>query len=250
MSGYDSILTYQQECYKNYSSSIELPENYTYPDGNLIRPLPPVQTAVGGLMIVGAYPSARFESRPSRIQPNQYRLIPIADNLQPFGYAQYFDGLRVRTLESADGLRHYLLSKLSIPHKQCWITNIVKIFLYKDAHVDSCSDVCPEFKVIALRSKFKDLARKSLNWLREECKLCRPKLVVTLGEEVAQVISGQLSASADTLLSNNVTYPSSLDGYPVLFLPHPDACRRFEKWRMRMTESVEAVKSLLDSKTI
>jgi len=248
LSANDSVLTYQQKCYREYLRSIELPEYYTYPSGNPIRPLPPIQTAVGGLMIVGAYPSARFESRPSRIHPKRNRLIPIADNLQPFGRERYFDGLRVRILESAEGLQKYLLSKLKIAPQQCWITDIVKVFLYKEEHVESCADVCPEFQAPELRSQFKNLAERSLTWLQNECRLCRPKLILTLGEEVAQVVSNELNAPADALLVRNITTASNLDGYPTLFLPHPDACRRFEKWRLRMEYGVEMIKSFLDDK--
>jgi uracil-DNA glycosylase len=172
-------------------------------------------------------------------------LIPVADNLQPFGYEQYFDGLRVRTLESADGLQKYLLTSLLISFEQCWITDIVKVFLYKLQHQDSCGDVCPEFSVPVLRSRFRDLAQKSLPWLQEECHICRPRLIVTLGQEVAQVVSGKMNASADELLSGDITHPAPLDGYPTLFLPHPDACRRSEKWRVNMAERVKMVRSKL-----
>jgi hypothetical protein len=237
-----AILTYQQKCYREYARSIALPEPYTYPDGNPIRPLPPIQTAVDGLMIVGAYPSARFESRPSRSKPGRYRLIPVADNLQPFGYEQYFDGIRVRTLESADGLQKYLFANLPIFFEQCWMTDIVKVFLYKPTHQDSCGDVCPAFRVPVLRSRFRVLAQDSLPWLQEECRMCKPKLIVTLGQEVAQVVSGKMNASADELLSGDIVHPAAVDGYPTLFLPHPDACRRSEKWRVKMTESVKMVK--------
>ncbi len=197
-------------------------------------------------MIIGAYPSARFESHPSRMTPNRYRLVPIADNLQPFGYEKYFDGLRVRTLESADGLREYLLSKLALDLHQCWVTDIVKVFLYKPEHVDSCKDVYPEFQAPELRSQFKELAKNGLTWLQEECRLCKPKLIITLGEEVAQVISGDNNASADELLLKNITHPPSLDGYPTIFLPHPDACRRFEKWRTKMADGIGMIKSFLE----
>lgn len=243
--GDNAILAYQQKCYREYAHSIGLPEPYTYPDGNPIRPLPPVQTAVGGLLIVGAYPSARFESRPSRSEPRRYRLVPVADNLQPFGYEQYFDGVRVRTLESADGLQKYLLTGLSLTPDQCWITDTVKVFLYKPEHVESCGAVHPKFRVPELRTGFRGLAQKSLPWLQEECRLCNPKLVVTLGEEVAQVVSGELSASADKLLSREVTRSTALGSYPTIFLPHPDACRRSEKWRTRMAEKIETIRTAL-----
>ena len=239
------ILDYQQKCFREYAQSIGLPEVYTYPDGNPICPLPPIQTSVGGLMIVGAYPSARFESRQSQDQTGRYRLVPVADNLQPFGYEKYFDGVRVRTLESADGLRKYLLLDLEMSIDQCWVTDLVKVFLYKSAHVDSCKAVHPEFPVPELRSRFLKLGQMSLRWLREECDLCQPKLVVTLGQEVAQVVSGELRASADELLSREVSYPAMLGGYPTLYLPHPDACRRFEKWRKRMAERVRLVRDEL-----
>jgi hypothetical protein len=87
-----SILDYQQKCFTEYARSIGLPEPYTYPQGNPIRPLPPLQTKTGGLMIVGAYPSARFESRASPSDPRRRRLIPVADNLHPFAKEEYFDG--------------------------------------------------------------------------------------------------------------------------------------------------------------
>ena len=218
------ILDYQQRCFHEYSRSIQLPDPYTFPDGNPIRPLPPIQTAQGGIMIIGAYPSARFECRPSRKTLGHYRLIPIANNLQPFGFEQYFDGVRIRTLESADGLQKYLLNDLSRSLDQCWITDLVKVFLYKPEHADSIGDVHPDFKVPVNRNQFKGLAVKSLQWLQDEVQLCNPKLIVTLGEEVAQVISHEKSASADDLLAREISRSTALAEHPVLFLPHPDAC--------------------------
>lgn len=99
-----------------------------------------MQTATGGLMIVGAYPSARFESRPSVSRPGRQRLVPIADNLHPFAKEEYFDGVRVRRLESGKGIRTHLLEPLGLVADDCWITDLVKVFLYKPDHVDSCGD--------------------------------------------------------------------------------------------------------------
>lgn len=242
------ILAYQQKCYREYSESIELPGPYTFPDGNPIRPLPPIQTVMGGLMIVGAYPSARFESRPSRRKPGQYRLVPVANNLQPFGYEQYFDGVRVRTLESADGLNKYLLNSLSLSIDKCWVTDLVKVFLYKPEHAESIADVHPEFQVPVNRNQFKELAEKSLRWLQDEVQLCKPNLIVTLGEEVAQVISGEKGAIADDLLSRDVSWSTKLGDCPVFFLPHPDACRRFEKWRIKMAERAVMIQKIIKSR--
>jgi len=239
------VLKYQQKCFREYMRSVGFPEPYTFPDGNHITPLPPVQTATGGMMIVGAYPSARFERRPSRSQPGRYRLVPIANNLQPFGYEQYFDGMQVRTLTSADGLVAYVLNKLELSLEQCWITDIVKAFLFKPEHVDSCTDVHPAFIVAANRQLFTEYAEKSMNWLNEEVHLCSPRLIVTLGEEVAQVVSGKKSASAVDLLSGEISQSDRLGNYPVLHLRHPDACRRFAKWETRMPDFIKVINTYL-----
>jgi len=239
-----AILSYQQRCFREYAASVNLPASYTYPDGNPIRPLPPLQTATGGIMIVGAYPSARFESRPSCDGSGRRRLIPVADNLHPFAKEEYFDGTRVRRLESGEGIRTYLLNEIDTKAEDCWITDLVKVFLYKPDHVDSCGAVMPSFAVQELRSKFMELGRKSLRWIEEECAICKPKLVITLGEEVAQVVSGEQNANADDLLNRPISEPKSVGGYPTLFVPHPDACRRSEKWRTNMKARTALIQEL------
>jgi hypothetical protein len=249
MSSEKSIRSYQQQCHKNYISAIGLSDNYTYLDGNPIRPVPPVQTAPNGLMIIGAYPSARFERRRSLTHPKRFRTIPIADNLQPFGYEQYFDGLAVRTLTSADGLYKYLFSNLrNATFTTSWITDLVKVFLFKEEHIEACRDVNPNFKGVKTRNRFEEFASKSVSWVRNECQFCSPKLIIALGEEVARVLFHDNAASADLLLSQNIRHPESLDGYATIFLPHPDACRRSEKWRRLLKSAIPIINGQLNSK--
>ncbi len=245
MADNDKILKYQQDCYANYLQSIGIKEQYTFLDGNPIRPLPPIQTSTKSLMIVGAYPSARFECRHSPRDPKKYRLVPVANNLQPFGPERYFDGLKVRNLESAEGLNNFLLKPLQISAEQCWITDLVKVFLFKPEHIDSCSDILPSFDREANRANFPVYAEKSLPWLEREVRLCEPKLIVTLGLEVAQAVSGIWSSSADELLCRSIGHPDALNGAPTLYLPHPDACRRFRKWQEIMGHGVHIAKSWL-----
>ena len=121
----------------------------------------------------------------------------------------------------------------------------MKVFLYKTDHVKSCGAVHPDFNVPQLRGQFKKFGKLSLPWLKDECDLCQPKLVVTFGQEVAQVISDELNASADNLLSRAISYPEVLGGYPTLYVPHPDACRRSDKWRNQMKERVAVVREFL-----
>jgi|GEM_PF-5284650 len=49
------VRRYQQRCFQNYAKYVGRPQSYKYPDGNLIRPVPPVQAIQGSVMIVGAY---------------------------------------------------------------------------------------------------------------------------------------------------------------------------------------------------
>lgn len=76
------ILQFQKDCFTNYLTDIrqlvpEIPNPYIYPDGNPVRPVIPVKTTQNSIMLIGAFPSARFERR------NKV-LIPVADNLSPF----------------------------------------------------------------------------------------------------------------------------------------------------------------------
>ncbi len=243
MANAEAILKFQQRCAAEYSINIGLPEDYQYPNGNPIRTVPPIQTRRHGLMIVGAYPSARFESRLSSTSSHR-RLIPIADNLQPFGDEVYFDGVRVRRLESGAGLIRYLLGPLGMRADECWITDLVKVFLYKPEHADSCANVVPGFKATILRPHFLELGKKSLKWIKAEYDICEPKLVVTLGEEVARIISGS-TLPADKLLVPTPARPATFRGCVTYHCPHPDACRRSTRWRNRMEEIVPAIRDRL-----
>ena len=241
----NSIREYQQKVFAEYSNLKGIPNPYTYPEGSLIRALPPIQTNSNGLMVIGAYPSARFEYRKAVDGTDKYRLIPIANIMQPFADEEYFDGLKVRKLESTVGLRKYLLDPLSLQPIDCWLTNLVKVFLYKKEHLESCGAVVPNFKVQVLRDYYWCLGKESLKWIQEKIQLCQPKIVVTLGIEVAQVVSGYKNAEADVILNSEVTHPENLNGVPTIYAPHPDSCRRFRKWRDMMKVILILIKNKL-----
>lgn len=242
MNSATAIRKYQQDCFRNYSSSIGLSQPYVYPRGNPIRPLPPIRIFTEGVFIVGAYPSARFESAKGKTS-GKLRLIPIADNLEPFGDETYFDGTRVRVLESGLGLMNFVLRPLNLTRQQAWITDLVKVFLYKPEHVDSCSDVFPGLAVKQTRSAFSTFAQSSLSWLERELDLCKPSVVLTLGEEVANAISGS-SRPADELLIPRPFRFDKLGKCSVFHLPHPDACRRSPKWQERCQSIIDEIKKV------
>ena len=51
----------QKSIVDEYADSVGLSANARYFGGARLRPLPPLDTARGGVMILGGYPSARFE---------------------------------------------------------------------------------------------------------------------------------------------------------------------------------------------
>ena len=241
------ILEYQRKVFREYSKQIKLPPNYTYPDGNPIKPLPPIQTKTNGLMIVGTHPSARFESRKTTDGSNKYRLIPIGDTLRPFGDEEYFDGLKIRRLESGVDLRRYLLDGLGLDFADCWITHLVKVFLYSKEHIKNYKAFDPYFKIQMYGNDFINLGKNSIDWLKEEIRLCNPKIIVILGYEVAKIISGKQQVSAEDILQSDVAHPDNVVGTPTVYAPHPDACRGFKKWRTVMEKRVALVNEWLSA---
>ena len=78
--------------------------------------------------MIGAYPSARFQ------QIDGIRDVPVGDNLGPFESERWFDGVRVRKQRSAIELEKLFLIPMDVDRAQCWITNLVKVFLFKKGH--------------------------------------------------------------------------------------------------------------------
>jgi len=235
---------FRQRCFREYNSSIGLPSPYLYPDGNPIRPVLPVHTATAGLMIVGAYPSARFERRPSSTKSG-YRVVPVADNLHPFAIEEYFDGIAVRRLTSGDELTEQYLRPLGLLATECWVTDLVKVFLYKQEHRDSCADACPGFEAPLTRPMLLSFGKASLRWLAEEVRLARPRLILTLGEHVARAITGDTRSPSEDLLGLSYTTPATIGSFRTLMLPHPEACRRMAKWRNRLLEQLAVARAIL-----
>jgi|GEM_PF-915667 len=205
-----------------YTSSIGLPSDARYHGGSRLRPVVPLDVAVGGVLIVGAYPSARFETVGTE------RDVPVGDNLGPFEPERYFDGDRVRVQASADELQRNYITPLGLERNACWVTDLVKVFLFKAGHREKYARLGSEVPKGYLREHFEELAQKSLTWLAEEVALAKPKLVVTLGAEVAGVVRGVSGeAGRQQLLGKppvHVVYGKSR--VPTVHLVHPGILMR------------------------
>lgn len=87
----NAIGALQRAILDDYAVTVGLAKQARYLGGARLRPVVPLDTAVGGVFIIGAYPSARFEVIRGEND------VPVGDNLGPFEPERYFDGARVRT---------------------------------------------------------------------------------------------------------------------------------------------------------
>lgn len=209
-----AIQAYQQRCFREYKTSIDLSEPYTYLRGNPVNVLVPIETAQDGVMIVGAYPSAKF------FTINGIADTPMMDNDAPFSNESYFDGSRVRIIPSGYELAEHYLQPLGIPRESCWITDLVKVFLFKEGHVERYRKL--SVAAAENRSRFAEYARKSVPWLAEEVRLAQPRAAILLGLEVVSILFGVSEDAAKRLLDGHCR-SLSIGGAElnVIGLPHP-----------------------------
>ncbi len=211
----DDIRKYQVDCFQNYKKDIGISESYTYLYGNPINVLVPVETAVNQFMIVGAYPSAKF------FTINGITDTPVLDNDSPFSNETYFDGSRVRTVPSGKELNEVILKQIGIERRECWITDLVKVFLFKEGHVKRYKKLNAN-NIEENRSKFDEYAQKSIPWLKREIEIANPKLIILLGAEVTKNIFKISRQKAKSYLDGE-RREIEIDGILRNFvcLPHP-----------------------------
>lgn len=168
----------------DYAADLGLDPAAAYISGAPLRPLPPLDVGTDHVMIVGAYPSARFAAI------SGHRDVPFADNMGPFEPERYFDGQRVRTQASANELKDLFFDRLKLDRSACWVTDLVKVFLFKPGHRDKYAALSTPPPIGYERERLEELARASVSWLEREVGASSPRLVVTLGSEVAGILRG------------------------------------------------------------
>ena len=209
------VTKYQKECFKEYKQSIGYPLDYTYLKGTPINVLVPIETALNKVMLVGAYPSAKFYTI------NGVLDTPMADNDSPFSNESYFDGTRVRTIPSGKELNEVILEKIGVNRSDCWITDLVKVFLFKEGHIERYVKH-EKSGMKENRSKFMDYAKNSMNWLEREIEICNPKIIILLGLEVTQVFFSLKDSEAKRYLDGKIR-TKIIDKIErnIICLPHP-----------------------------
>jgi uracil-DNA glycosylase len=241
------IAKLQREILRDYAGSVGLPAKARYYGGARLRPVVPLDTAVAGVFILGAYPSAQFETVGAEND------VPVGDNLGPFEPQRYFDGRRVRTQASADELAEFYLVPLGISRSDCWVTDIVKVFLFKEGHREKYARLGATPPARYERERFEELASRSLPWIERELELARPKLVITLGAEIAGIVRSVASPTRrNALLGPGITSVRfGGSEFPTVHLAHPGIVMRKgdgtkNPWpRLHEQEHIPALKAAL-----
>jgi hypothetical protein len=220
------ITNFQRDCFANYVADIhrkvdDFPSPYLYPDGNPVRPVVPVQTTLNRVMLIGAFPSARFERRLGK-------LIPVGDNLAPFEPERYFDGSEVRIQESTESLHTSYFPQLGLELNDLWITDIVKVYLFPEKHLKNCRYLFPSASFTDTHKMFPQIALASRDWFLKELSVCNPRIVITLGEVAASIV-GQGKGVLDGEIRD---LPEGHD-IKMVHLAHPESRRRNKSWDER-----------------
>jgi uracil-DNA glycosylase len=138
------------------------------------------------------------------------------------------NGIFTWQVESGRELNEAYLIPLGLKRNQCWLTNLVKVFVFKEGHTKKYRHLDCTWPPRPNRDDFEHYAHKSKDWLAEELEAARPRAIITLGTEVAgvlQEVRGQKKRNA--LLGGDVK-PLSIAGkeYPAIHLAHPGITMR------------------------
>lgn len=192
-----------------YLPAIGIPTRPSFQNRNLIHPVLPRSMRTNGVMILGAYPTAVFE----RIENH---VVPVGNVDEPFD----------PKTASGRELDEFYLAPLGLQRGDCWITNLVKVFLFKPEHAGSDQ---PQNRPL-LRSAFEALANTEGNraWLGEEIRAASPQLIITLGREVAGIVRGVIEDRARNELLGGSIHEGVFEGIAVkwVHLPHPGIVMR------------------------
>ncbi len=244
-----TLVRLQQAIVSDYATSLGLGSDPRYWGGARLRPVVPLDTALDGIFILGAYPSARFES------VGRENDVPVGDNLGPFEPERYFDGTRVRTQKSADELQEFYLRALGVERRACWVTDLVKVFLFKEGHREKYGRLGTPVPVGYERERFEELAAMSIPWLERELVVAKPRLMITLGAEVAGVLRGVSGQRGRNALLGPVPTPLRVGSVevPTVHLAHPGIVMRKgdderNPWpRLHQDEHIPALRKTVDA---
>jgi uracil-DNA glycosylase len=248
-----------------YHPQYMVPQQPPFYDGpRPCMPVVPTRLCKGNVLILGMYPTCRF-ANVQTADGERLEEVPVRDINEPFEDSRYFDGYGVRDVRSGTIFRQEYLLPLGLERENLWITNLVKCFLFGKKHWDNYQALGwanPPFEPTADKDYF-DAARLCFaQHLAKEVELCKPKLVLALGEPAGQMIHADqdLNPSDDKLFEHlrgkplraNIEAPGSYKRHPlfagtnVFCFYHPTAVRESPHMRKehRNQDIPEALKFL------
>jgi uracil-DNA glycosylase len=228
---------YADEVRLSYSAAVNLSLDYHFATGEPVLPLPPVEVRRGGIFVIGAYPSAIFKSIKGRI-------VPVGNLKMPFDATGYPGG----TNKSAKELDDNYLQPLGLTRRDCWITNLVKVFLFKREHTAQFVALGSTGPVAPTREKFEYFAAASLPWIERELRIAEPRLIITLGAEAAGVVEGVRGAGRRPELLDYKVHSVRLAGreYAVVHMVHPgQMMRKHPKWARVHQDGIKALRPVI-----
>jgi hypothetical protein len=181
-----TIQQYLKKCSKEYIDSIKFPQDTSFLYGNPVKTVVPIEAAIGKIMVIGPQPAAQVHF------VDNIPDVPLYNATAPFSIEPYYDGSRVRSSFTGQELSEVILETLEIKREDCWLTSLVKVFLFDDDHVKKYHRLGKEIK--ENRSRYMEYANKSLPWIRHEIEIANPSAILLLGE---QVISSLLLVSLE-----------------------------------------------------
>lgn len=170
------IQAYQKKCYRQYKESIGYPQERSFLLGNPVDVVVPLETATQGVMVVGFHPAAKT------YEVDDQRDVPLYSTSHPYASEAYFDGREASTAGRGEYL-DIVLQKMGIARNNCWITTLIKIYLFSSKDVAKYNKL-GNFKVAPDEFNFKEWGEKSLPWLEAEVSLANPKLILLSGLEI------------------------------------------------------------------
>ena len=191
-----TIQQYQKKCSREYLKSIKFPKENSYLYGNPVQTVIPIETAIGKIMIIGPQPAAKMYF------VNDIPDVPLYDATAPFSIEPYYDGNRVRSSYTGQELSEVILETLEIPRERCWLTSLLKVFLFDDDHVKKYHRLGKEIK--ENRSQYHEYALKSMPWLRQEIEIANPKAIILLGPAVISSLLLISEKEAQDLITGEV----------------------------------------------
>lgn len=233
-----AVRGYTADVARSYMSSIRLPPNYKFLSGAAVLPLPPIQVRHGKVFVLGAYPSAVFQSI-------RKRRVPVENLKMPFDATAYPGGVNA----SAEELDEFYLKPLGLTRKDCWITNLVKVFLFKKEHAEQFRVLGSTQTAYATRGEYERYAKAGLAWVDRELEIAEPRLIITLGSEVGGVFAGVSDADQRKELLNPYKIRTIRRGnheYRVIHMVHPgQLMRQTPKWTKIHQQGIKSLRAAI-----